>query len=870
MKVKYKLKTSSASYLVASPSSPEQEIFLEGVHADDQTKFINTLRVKAIVESLSDLRFDRLLRRNKFDEAELFAKHYGLDSSLVDKGRAKQFIKYLQPSSIGPNDKDTLFADLLALLDKICDVGFVCELCENALLYNLEQTRCLLKYAQGRLNSSHTMDGHRDLLSRVFGVLSRLDTYQVVYNNEKYNMNHWLVFSSADLLKESKLLTSQGKLKEAAIIWSRHYRTFKHNLTETALSDVLNAIPPNVTVEELLHWLRFFTPSLIGHSKLQAFLISWGIDKTNSTAEDGEIEVRISVGCLEMERSKWPENALVFSEHFLSLQNYNNKLGDGLHSVVNWYHLSSMSSSPLSRLVVLNNTLKELKTLKDDYCVCVPLEEYMQEDKKQVISYLLDKVNPSDIHRLMTSFLYPFMLKRRLEPDQVLLEYIIVVTSRVDWWLGYKESPWEKNIATIIHHIHNSTVQMQSIVLSLRNAPVPWSATMKALAQEGLKREHPLAANIADELVMEKVKLVQKKYGLKHVSVKGVNVRTINYILAQGREDMLEDCLQLAIRSKDLTEEVYVRCVEHYITLGNLERAIKILDSLPPPLVKKCCLRIIRMTEGLLQDDFLEDICRNFIEISDLIFTRLNRAATLLREDTMVDVVDFKNISRIFKEFVKKVTPHEFGCLETRWRIVKECVRDFILTLPMESDERLHIVCGKVSRLAALFKLCPEEVVVELVEQALDLNNFQVAVGVLGCLVGNTCLSQRVWDKLHVLLSRLMCGNGSLVPSFPHVARQLSFDACVNCSPGKYNEDLVSLLRTCTGRATHPLYCLDPHPPQSMFSEPSVTLPPQYTAPALAIGLREGHCCSHFPAPMGSPCFPHWTRPGSSGGYITR
>nr|CAD7452989.1 unnamed protein product [Timema tahoe] len=802
MKVKYKLKTSPASYLVASASSPEQEIFLEGVHAADKTEFIDTLRLKAIVESLPDLRFDRLLRRNKFDEAELFAKHYGLDSSLVDKARAKQFIKYLQPSSIGPNNKDTLFADLLALLDKICDVGFVCELCENAILYNLEQTRCLLKYAQGRLNSSHTMDGHSDLLSRVFGVLSRLDTYQVVYNNEKYDMNHWLVFSTADLLKESKLLTSQGKLKEAAIIWSRHFSTFKHKLTDTLLSDVLNAIPPNVTVEELLHWLCFFTPSLIGHSKLQALLISWGIDKTKG---------------LEMEKLKWPKNALEFSERFLTLQNYNNKLGEGLHSVVNWYRLSSIPSSPLSQLVVLINTLKELKTLKDDYHVCIPLEDYMQEDKKQVIFYLLDKVNPSDIHRLMTSFLFPFMLKCRLESDQVLLEYIIGVTIRVDWRLWYKESPWEDNMATIIHFIHNSTVQMQSIVLSLRNAPVPWSATMKALAQEGLKREHPLATNIADELVMEKVKLVQKKYGLKH----------------------------LAIRSKDLTEEVYVRCIEHYITMGNLERAIKILDSLSPPLVKKCCLRIIRMTEALFQDDFLGDICRNFKEISDLIFTRLTRASTLLGEDTMVDIIDFKNLSMIFKEFVKKMTPYEFGCMETRWRIVKECIRDSVLTLPMESDEQLHIVCGKVSRLAALFKLCPEEVVIELVQQALDLNNFQVAVGVLGnatfylfglCsyvvitlmlirmrkvihtsmeeewksvleklpsvqpaefqtlispslevsteAVGNSCLSQRLWDKLHILLSRLICGNGSLVRSLPQTARQLSFDACVNCSPG--------------------------------------------------------------------------------------
>nr|CAD7432751.1 unnamed protein product [Timema monikensis] len=56
--------------------------------------------------------------------------------------------------------------------------------------------------------------------------------------------------------------------------------------------------------------------------------------------------------------------------------------------------------------------------------------------------------------------------------------------------------------------------------------------------------------------------------------------------------------------------------------------------------------------------------------------------------------------------------------------------------------------------------------------------------------------------------------------------------------------------------------------PQSMFSKPSVTTPSQYPAPALAIGSREGHYLSRFLAPMGSPGFPHWTRPGSSGGVI--
>ncbi|CAG2057520.1 unnamed protein product [Timema podura] len=68
--------------------------------------------------------------------------------------------------------------------------------------------------------------------------------------------------------------------------------------------------------------------------------------------------------------------------------------------------------------------------------------------------------------------------------------------------------------------------------------------------------------------------------------------------------------------------------------------------------------------------------------------------------------------------------------------------------------------------------------------------------------VGNTCLSQRLWDKLHILLSRLICGNGLLVPSLPQTARQLSFDACVTCSPVQSSSE-------CYYTQWHftPLYC---------------------------------------------------------------
>nr|CAD7461464.1 unnamed protein product [Timema tahoe] len=61
--------------------------------------------------------------------------------------------------------------------------------------------------------------------------------------------------------------------------------------------------------------------------------------------------------------------------------------------------------------------------------------------------------------------------------------------------------------------------------------------------------------------------------------------------------------------------------------------------------------------------------------------------------------------------------------------------------------------------------------------------------------------------------------------------------------------------------------------PHFMFSEPSVTISPLYSTPKrtpLSIGSLGGHCPSGSRAPMRTPTFSHWARPGSSGGYLTR
>nr|CAD7256268.1 unnamed protein product [Timema shepardi] len=59
----------------------------------------------------------------------------------------------------------------------------------------------------------------------------------------------------------------------------------------------------------------------------------------------------------------------------------------------------------------------------------------------------------------------------------------------------------------------------------------------------------------------------------------------------------------------------------------------------------------------------------------------------------------------------------------------------------------------------------------------------------------------------------------------------------------------------------------------SMFSKSSMTSSPLYSLPMrtlISIGMHGGHYRSRFPAPMGSSLVSYWTRPGSSGEYLTQ
>ena len=111
---------------------------------------IDSIRVKALVESLPELRLERLLRREKFEEAEAFAKKYNLSTESIYCAKAALYVNRSGPWTEGSTEIFNL-DEFISVLDKINDIKFVCDCCNNALMPNYNQTKRLLLYARQRI-----------------------------------------------------------------------------------------------------------------------------------------------------------------------------------------------------------------------------------------------------------------------------------------------------------------------------------------------------------------------------------------------------------------------------------------------------------------------------------------------------------------------------------------------------------------------------------------------------------------------------------------------------------------------------------------------------------------------------------------------
>ena len=187
--IQYKLKVSPYCRLLDVATDQENPLFVEGsfqdlIENDENTDTSNTeenisrhlqmLRIRGICEGNPEARLVRLVGRQKFEEAEKFAKLNNLPLEEVYSSQATFLINRLASNS-GKVEQTDIFQKLEEVLGKITDQDFMVQCCLRAKFDDLKMTRKMLLMARKNLGSDVT---------DVNKALHRLDTFIFVHGLE--------------------------------------------------------------------------------------------------------------------------------------------------------------------------------------------------------------------------------------------------------------------------------------------------------------------------------------------------------------------------------------------------------------------------------------------------------------------------------------------------------------------------------------------------------------------------------------------------------------------------------------------------------------------------------------------------------------
>lgn len=142
MQCMYSVELSSFACLASPVKNADSLFFVEGM-ADKQKESasFSCVRLASLSETNAETRLSRLLEKERFSDAELLAKMFGLDVQHVYRAQISQLLESLSPWKAAAMDESTvtsLTSQLMSCLGEIKDSTVVMDCCLSAALPHLE------------------------------------------------------------------------------------------------------------------------------------------------------------------------------------------------------------------------------------------------------------------------------------------------------------------------------------------------------------------------------------------------------------------------------------------------------------------------------------------------------------------------------------------------------------------------------------------------------------------------------------------------------------------------------------------------------------------------------------------------------------
>ncbi|XP_053980593.1 kinetochore-associated protein 1 [Hylaeus volcanicus] len=717
---KFQISVPITTYLVEIMDPWDEVIlFLEGVnYFENNTKYIDTIRMKTISESLPEYQLQRLIRREQFDGAEAFANKFNLSLEPIYCAKAALFLSQLGPWARKVTNPIQLDA-LLNIFDKIENVQYIVECCSKALIPDYKQMRKIYLYARTRIMetiSKMRNNEHQNLLFLINNTLHKLETFHMIWgyckDSEFYNedtMKEWIRFSRANFMEEYKTHLSLGELDAATLIWTRHLPDIVKYISVESMQNIFAILPEKISPPTLWPWLSHFIPTLLSFIPgAMGEIILWGCNRVKSFEQS--------------HRATWPQNGIDFANKFVKLLRIEESdlTMQSLHA-----HRECLSKgSDLKKFVFLMQALSDIKKLREKYRLTIFLDSYIGEPIE--VSYmLLNKVHVDIIPQFVNTFLKQYMLNNSLQNDYVFSTYIQkTINNFKNWWSG-EEAPWEQKIVVIIGLIQNVETKLQQTLDVLKKASVPWSSTMINLAEMSINLDHALASQIRIEYNFVPIKLILKKYGYERI---GINDKFVCRIIKENHDDMISHIEQITKNDPLLRKQAFSSCTNYYLSRGNFEKVMEILKSLETDILLYCCVQIVNYVRASLTLKIIPKSLEHFIEMLGWVKLQLQEMAKKSKSQShycnsvTTSIDEVKSMYFLKKEFQIDITVKEYY---TGKKQVLQNYIEKLYSVDTEKNDCLPIKYKKVIKVADLLHLQRLEAVSLLLEWTKDVDMFK-------------------------------------------------------------------------------------------------------------------------------------------------
>ncbi|KAK7086198.1 hypothetical protein SK128_002833, partial [Halocaridina rubra] len=454
----YEVNVNENTILVQTGEGMESVMFVEPDVDPDDEEVVASLKVKSIVDGIPEARLAKLLRKHKFVEAKEFCQTFSLDIEEVNKAHARYLCDCMNPWKISAtsatlNETDVSkdrTEELLTVLGNIRDAGFVTSLCVEAPFQDIVTTKKMLNYAKERLattTKSEEGDQLGHMMQRVSETTYRLCTFETIFPSS--DIQHWLAFSSTDMLEEFLVHQRMENLDVASTVWHRHLYEFLDRIDVHSVTEILAAFPHNVPSSVFCNWLpRNVISDLVKLCPDSMELIAmWGDKRVKN------LEI--------LEKASWPSNGLMLAEIIISvLENVVTDFHAGGNIEVQMaVHVAQWKAhSPSSALYHLRQTslaLQDLKILAEKFRVKIAFSQYTQENKAAVVGALLEwLVCGEEVAPLVDGFLRSYFIRYGLDCDETLAGFITdtLASADQDWWV-WQEAQWEDKVYAVINVI---------------------------------------------------------------------------------------------------------------------------------------------------------------------------------------------------------------------------------------------------------------------------------------------------------------------------------------------------------------------------------------------------------------------------------